>query len=166
MDFSSGYTLLANVLSHWPIDWILIGAFAAFAALDGIRSGPTRATSLMLSLPAALLLVANLPDALFIGALVAQFSTPLAHAGVFAIVTAVLFFVIHRSIFAFSNGLAPLQALIAGVAAAIVLVVVWLQVPGLEAVWNFGDQVQAVFGGAYRFWWLAGSYIALATVRN
>src|SRR3989344_3078026 len=162
MDLSS----LSAVATHWPIDWILIGAFAAFAALDGIRSGPTRATSLMLSLPAALLLVANLPDALFIGALVAQFSTPLAHAGVFAIVTAVLFFVILRSIFAFSNGLAPLQALIAGVAAAIVLVVVWLQVPGLETVWNFGDQARAVFGEAYRFWWLAGSYIALAVVRS
>ena len=162
MDLSA----LSAVATHWPIDWILIGAFAAFAALDGIRSGPTRATSLMLSLPAALLLVANLPDALFIGALVAQFTTPLAQAGVFAIVTAVLFFVIHRSIFAFSNGLAPLQALITGIAATIVLVIVWLQVPGLETVWNFGDQARAVFGEAYRFWWLAGSYIALAIVRN
>ena len=80
--------------------------------------------------------------------------------------TALFFFVIHRSIFAFSNGLAPLQALITGIASAIVLVVIWLQVPGLEAVWAFGSQVQAVFGEAYRFWWLAGSYIALAVVRN
>ena len=156
----------ASILAQWPIDWILIGAFAAFAALDGIRSGPTRATSLMLSLPAALLLIDKLPDAIFLGPLAAQFTTPLAQAGLFAIVTVALFFVIHRVIFTFSNGLAPLQALIAGLAAAIVLVVIWLQVPGLESVWNFGDQVQAVFGEAYRFWWLAGSYIALAIVRN
>ncbi len=160
------FDALGGMLAQWPIDWILIGAFAAFAALDGIRSGPTRATSLMLSLPAALLLVGNLPNALFIGPLVAQFTTPLAQAGVFAVVTAVLFFVIHRVIFTFSNGLAPLQALIAGIAAAIVLVVIWLQVPGLEAVWDFGDQVRAVFGEAYRFWWLAASYIALAVVRR
>ena len=162
MDFGAA----ANIFTQWPVDWILIGAFAAFAALDAMRNGPTRATSLMLSLPAALLLVANIPGALFVGALVAQFTTPLAQAGVFAIVTAVLFFVIHRVIFTFSNGLPPLQALITGIAAAIVLVVIWLQVPGLESVWNFGDQVQAVFGEAYRFWWLAASYIALAVVRS
>src|SRR3989344_9026543 len=101
MDLSA----LTSVFTQWPIDWILIGAFAAFAALDAMRNGPTRATSLMLSLPAALLLVANLPGALFVGALVAQFTTPLAPAGGFAIVTAVLFFVIHRVIFTFSTGL-------------------------------------------------------------
>ena len=156
---------VADILTHWPIDWILIGAFAAFAALDAMRNGPTRATSLMLSLPAALLLVANLPNALFIGTLVAQFTTPLAQAGLFAVVAVALYFVIHRVIFTFSNGLPPIQSFIAGLAAAIVLVVVWLQVPGLDAVWNFGDQVQAVFGEAYRFWWLAASYIALAAVR-
>lgn len=31
---------------------------------------------------------------------------------------------------------------------------------------RFGDQVQAVFGEAYRFWWLAASYITLAAVRS
>lgn len=160
------WSLITNISSQWPIDWILIGAFAAFAALDGIRKGPARATALMLSLPAALLLVAKLPAAVFLGPVATQLTTPLAQAGLFAIVTVVLFFVIHRVIFTFSNGLAPLQALIAGLAAAIVLVVIWLQVPGLEAVWNFGDQVRAVFGEAYRFWWLAASYIALAAVRN
>lgn len=156
----------SSIVNQWPIDWILIGAFAAFAALDAIRSGPTRATALMLSLPAALLLIDKLPDAIFLGPVAAQFTTPLAQAGLFAVVTVAFFFVIHRVIFTFSNGLAPLQALIAGIAAAIVLVVIWLQVPGLEAVWNFGDQVQAVFGEAYRFWWLAASYIALAAVRG
>ena len=162
MDFGAA----ANIFTQWPVDWILIGAFAAFAALDAMRNGPTRATSLMLSLPAALLLVANLPNALFIGTLVAQFTTPLAQAGVFAVVAVALYFVIHRVIFTFSSGLPPIQSLIAGLAAAIVVVVVWLQVPGLDAVWNFGDQVRAVFSEAYRFWWLAASYIALAVVRS
>lgn len=156
----------ASILAQWPIDWILIGAFAAFVALDGVRSGPSRATALMLGLPAALLLIDKLPDAIFLGPVAAQFTTPLAQAGLFAIVTAVLYFVIHRVIFTFSNNLPPLQALIAGLAAAIVLVVIWLQVPGLEAVWDFGDQVRAVFGEAYRFWWLAAAYIALAAVRS
>ena len=160
------FDALGGVLAQWPIDWILIGAFAAFAALDAIRSGPTRATSLMLSLPAALLLVGNLPNALFIGPLVAQFTTPLAQAGIFAVVTVTLFFVIHRVIFTFSNGLGPVQALVVGFAATAVLLIVWLQVPGLDGLWHFGDQVQAVFGSAYRFWWLAASYVALAAVRN
>ncbi len=162
MDLSA----LSSITTHWPIDWILIGAFAAFAALDAIRSGPSRAAALMLSLPVALFLIDKLPKAIFIGPLAAQFTTPLAQAGLFAVVTVVLFFVIRRAIFTFSNGLPPLQALMTGIASAIVLLVIWLQVPGLEAVWNFGDQVRAVFSEAYRFWWLAASYIALAVVRS
>ncbi len=162
MDISS----LSSIFTHWPTDWILIGAFTAFAALDAMRSGPTRATALMLSLPTALFLIDKLPDAVFLGALSAQLVSPLAQAGVFVIVTVALFFVIHRVMFTFSNGLPPIQALIAGIAATIVLVIVWLQVPGLDSVWHFGGQVQAVFSEAYRFWWLLASYFALAFVRS
>lgn len=162
MDIAS----VSSIFTHWPTDWILIGAFTAFAALDAMRTGPARAAALVLSLPASLLLVEELPEAFLAGSLSAQLASPLAQAGIFAAVAVVLYFAIHRLIFTFSNGLGPIQALLTGLAATIVLVVVWLQVPGFDAIWHFGDQVQAVFGEAYRFWWLLGSFIALAAVRN
>jgi len=162
MDLSS----ISSLFTHWPTDWILIGAFAVFAALDAMRTGPARAAALSLSLPVALLLLQELPKAFLVGSASTQLASSLAQVGVFVALAVVMYFVVYRIIFAFSNGLGPIQALLAGLAAAIVLVVVWLQVPALDSVWHFGDQVQAVFGTAYRFWWLIGSYIALAAVRN
>ncbi len=162
MDVSS----LSLFFSQWPTDWILIGAFASFAAFDAMRSGPARAAALVLSLPAALLFMEKLPSALFLGPLAAQFTTPLDQLATFTALTAALYFVIHRLISKYSNGLEPIQALLAGLAATAVLVVVWLQVPSLDVVWVFGDQVQAAFGAGYRFWWLVGSFIALASVRS
>ena len=157
---------LSSIFTHWPTDWILIGACAAFVALDAMRSGQARAVALVLSLPASLLLIEELPKALFLGPLSVQLVSPLAQAGIFAAVTVALYFAAHRLIFKFSDNAPPIQALVSGLAAAIVLTVIWLQVPSLDSVWHFGDQVQAVFGVAYRFWWLLGSYIALAAVRN
>ena len=166
MDFSSGYTLVANLFTHWPTDWILIGAFAVFAALDAMRTGPARATALVLSLPASLLVMGQFPEAFLLGPVFAQFTAPVAQAAIFGAISVFLYIATYRLIFTFSNGTGPIQSLIVGLAAAAVLLIVWLQVPGLDALWHFGSQVQTVFGEAYRFWWLVGSYVVLAAVRN
>lgn len=162
MDVSS----LSSIATNWPMDWIFIFAFAVVTALDAMRTGPARATALVLSLPAALLVMSQLSNALFLGPLFAQFSSPPAQAAIFAAIAVLLYIATHRLIFTFSNSLGPLQALVVGFAATAVLLIVWLQVPGLDALWHFGDQVQAVFGAAYRFWWLVGSYVVLAAVRS
>lgn len=162
MDVSS----LSSIVTHWPMDWIFIFAFAVITALDAMRTGPARATALVLSLPASLLVMQQLPQAFILGGLFAQFTAPVAQLVIFAAIAVFLYIATHRLIFTFSNSLGPIQALLTGLAAAAVLIVVWLQVPGLNAVWDFGDQVQTVFGEAYRFWWLVVSYVALAAVRN
>lgn len=162
MDFLAWGTLITK----WPTDWILIGAFVVFVALDALRSGTARAAALMLSLPAALFVANALPDAIFFGPLLVQITAPLAEAAIFVGIAIILYFVAHRAIFSFSEGGGVVQALIAGLAASVVFVVVWLQVPALESAWGFGDQVRMVFGEAYRFWWLLASYAALAFVRS
>lgn len=156
----------STISSHWPTDWITIGAFAAFVALDSLRNGPARAASVALALPATLLLVGALPQALFLASFSLQFETPVGQLIIFAIVFGLLFFAIHRVVFNFSESRGPLQALMAGLAAAVILVVVWLQVPALQSVWDFGPQVEAVFGETYRFWWLVASYVALVFTRS
>lgn len=162
MDFSS----LSSIVAHWPMDWIFIFAFAVITALDAMRTGPARATALVLSLPASLLVMQQLPHAFFLGAIFAQFTAPLAQLALFGAIAILLYIATYRLIFTFSNGIGPIQALIVGMAAAAVLLIVWLQVPSLDGLWHFGTQVHAVFGVAYRFWWLVGSYVVLAAVRN
>lgn len=167
MDFSSGYTLVANALSNWPTDWIIIGAIAAFAALDALRNGGNRAIALVLALPAALLALEALPNAAFVGTFSAQFSTRLLQALLFGIVFVALYVFTYR-ILGFWSGTSggPMQALITGVAGAAVLTTVWISVPALDSFWTFGPQVHTVFGEAYRFWWLVLSFVGLAFARS
>lgn len=168
MDLSTYYSLLStNLFTHWPTDWIIIGAIAVFIALDTLKNGGTRASALALSLPATLFVLEALPRALFIGAISKQFSTPVLQAVLFGIVFVTLYILIYRIIGFYSTSTgAPVEALLTGLAATAILVVVWLQVPALDSLWHFGTQVHAVFGEAHRFWWLAASYLALAFARS
>ena len=162
MDFHAWEAIIAN----WPNDWIIIGAFTVFIALDALRSGAARAASIALALPVTLLIVNTIPQAFFLGPFSAQYTAPLLHAGIFLGLFVLLYMTTHRTIYAFSTGGGVVQALIAGVTTVIILVIVWLQVPALEAVWHFGPQVQAVFGPAYRFWLLLAAFIGLSFSRS
>lgn len=163
MDLSS----ISGFFSYIPTDWIVILAFAAIVAADSMRAGTGRACVIVLSLPLAFYLISELPHAIILSGIANQLVMPILKALIFGIVFAAVYFLVHRIVDAYRTGSgAPVQALLAGVAAASVVVVVWLQVPELQSIWNFGPQVQSVFGEAYRFWWIAGSYAALAFVRS
>ena len=150
-----------------PIDWLLIGGFAASAALDTIRSGAGRVMALSLALPAAMLLASVFGVAAYLGILAEQMATPLLEAMLFLILFAALYLLIRRMDPSSGSGFGQsLHGVFAGCAATSILLVVWLQVPGLEAVWAFGPHVTALFSGPYAFWWLVGSYATLAFIRS
>ena len=157
----------SNFFSHIPTDWIVIIAFAILIAFDAVRSGTGRACALALSLPVTLFLISEIPHAKVLSGIASQFGTPTLKAVLFGIVFVVAYILVRRMSAAYrNNNGASIQAVIAGVATAAVLVVVWLQVPELQSVWHFGAQVQAVFGEAYRFWWVMGAFAALAFVES
>lgn len=158
---------ISGFFSHVPTDWIIIIVLAILLAFDALRSGFGRANALALCLPATLFLFGALPHAKILSRVVGLFGTPLLKAVLIGIVFAAAYLLVRRIAPSYSTGSTPvIQALLAGTASAIVLVVVWLSVPDLQSVWRFGPQVQAVFGEAYRFWWLAFSYTTLAFVRS
>ncbi len=163
---TSSWLQATSLLAHWPTDWILLGAFAVFVALDALRSGSARAATLALAAPLSLVLVDALPQTFLAGSLSQQFAAPAAQVVLFALIFGVLFLLIHRIVYSFSENGGVLQALIAGVAATAAVAVVWLQIPALQSLWQFGPQAQLVFGEAYRLWWLIGAYTALAFVRS
>lgn len=153
--------------SHIPTDWIIIVILAILIAFDAMRAGTDRACAFALSLPATLFIAAELSSAGFLSGFAAQFTSPVLQAALFGVVFVLTYFLVHRmSVQRARSGGQVVQALMAGIAATTVLVVVWLIVPELQSVWHFGPQVQAVFGELYRFWWIIVSYAALAFIRG
>lgn len=149
------------------VDWTIIGVFAILAAFDALRVGARRACTLALALPAAALFVESLTNAAFLGSVIEQFSTPVLGAILFFIIFAVVYILIGRMGFSWGGEAGKtLQSALAGVAATALLVTFWVNIPALDTLWHFGPQIQTIFGEGYRFWWLIGSYAALAFVRN
>jgi hypothetical protein len=155
-----------NLLSHWPTDWIVVGALAALIALDALRSGSARAIAVAIAAPLALVLSSTLSSAFLFVSIAPQLQSPAAQALTVGVLFVLLFFLIHRLVRSFGELGGPLQALVAGIAAAAVVLVVWQQVPALQSLWHFGPQVQLVFGATYRFWWMLLAYAGLAYIRG
>lgn len=158
---------ISGFFSYIPIDWIIIAVFAIFVGFDTVRSGSGRAVALALSLPAALFLTDALPHASILSGLTEQFSSLVLKAVLFGVVFVSTYLLVRRMSASYRTGSGEvMQSLMAGAAAIAVVVVVWLQVPELQSVWLFGPQVQAVFGEAYRFWWIIASYAILGFTRG
>ena len=148
------------------MDWILIGSFALLAAFDCLRVGARRISQLVLALPATVILVNVLPQAAILGSLVGDPSNPIMNVALFGTMFVVLYILVARIGLEWgSEEGQPIQAAVAGVAAAGIVVTFWIATPALDELWHFGPQVREIFGEAYHFWWLIGSYAALSFVR-
>ena len=163
----SAFDAVRIFFTQLPVDWIVIGAFVIIAALDVLRSGARRVCALALALPAAALVFSALSSAVVLGDISRQFSSPVLQGVLFAVTFVVMYVLVgtigisHGSEL---NGL--LQGALGGIAAVAIVIVIWTGTPALRDLWNFGSQVQSIFGEAYRFWWLIGSYAALAFIRK
>src|SRR3990167_4715631 len=163
----SVFDTVIRFFTQLPVDWIVIGAFVIIAAFDCLRSGANRVSTLALALPAAALVFSALAGAVIIGDIAGQFASPMLQGVLFAIVFVVMYILVGSIGISYgSESGRPLQAALGGIAAAAIIIVVWMGMPVLNDLWNFGTQVQSIFGEAYRFWWLIGSYAALAFVRR
>lgn len=155
--------LLTNFFFSLPADWIIIGSFAILMLVDALRVGSARISTLALASIVALVINQSVSSAAFLGPVSAALSTPVLQAVFFGVLY-ILTFVLTRRVFIDYGELhgQPLQAIFASIAVTAIILVVWIQVPALEAVWLFGDQVRAVFSEVFRFWWLLLSLAALA----
>jgi hypothetical protein len=159
--------LFPTWLAHIPIDWIVIVVFALLLTFDAMRSGSGRASVIAVTFPIAAFLSNLLPHTIVIGSVITSLKTPYVQAGIFLILFAIIFIMLHRIIYnlgGISRGL--FFSLLAGLSATIVAVVMWLQVPALTALWHFSSPVQSIFGASYAIFWLIGAYLILAFVRS
>lgn len=162
-----GLDSISSVYASIPTDWLLIGLFAIFAAFDCLHSGARRACTVAVAFPVTTFLVIILPQTIILNTLLAQFANPFLDIIIFGALFAALYILIARFDFAWGNDSGQaIQAALAGVAATIIVVTFWVATPALNDLWQFGVQVQTIFGEAYRFWWIIGSYAALGFVRS
>lgn len=158
---------VTSFFSSLSIDWLILGAITIFVALDALRSGTGRAAAVLCALPASLLLWKALPSAFFVGNFIDGLPQSWGPLVVFVVIV-VAMYVLSRQIIgdasSFSSG--PLQALIAGVAVTAVLTVIWLQMPQLSNIWDFGQSIESLFAGKWSFYWLLASFGALGFARQ
>lgn len=147
-----------------PLDYFFLGGFALLIALDALRGGTGRASAIAAALPAAALAFSYAIDTPVLGG---ALSSPTIEAGFFLVLSIAMYFALRRMGLEFvSGGMGqPIQAALAGVAVTAVVAVVWMHVPALQTVWEFGPQLQTVFAEQFRLFWLAGAYAALAFAR-
>ncbi len=155
------------LFSHIPSDWILLGVILAVIAIDCVRAGTTRATALSLALPLTLVTTQFVAGAQLIDGISKQFSSPLSQALFVLVILAIYFIAMYRMFDRYrADSGNTLQALIAAVAALVILLTVWMQLPALEHYWHFKEPFATLFGSAYRFWWLLAGFVALAFARG
>ncbi|OGJ58112.1 hypothetical protein A2635_03070 [Candidatus Peribacteria bacterium RIFCSPHIGHO2_01_FULL_51_9] len=160
-------TIDASILPHWPLDWLVLGLFAATVAIDAMRGGTRRAATLSLAAPLAAMLYLNLANTAWIGTSLTSLQFPGAKAALFAAIFVLLFILIYRIVpSAFGSGSFPLQAILAALSATIILAVVWQEVPALVALYPVSPWVHTLFGAPHSLYWLVGSYLALAFARR
>lgn len=160
MDLGGAFSAVSQI----PIDWLIAGVFFIVVAADALRAGCARACALAISFPLSSLLFQLIPQTALVGAVAGQFQNSIEQALLFIILEVVLFVCVYQMLFAYDRYGSLVSTAVAGLAATIVVLVVWTQTPVLQSLWHFDSQMQNIFGASYRFLWLVGAYLALAFV--
>jgi hypothetical protein len=150
-----------------PLDWIVLSVIVIVVALDSLRSGIGRALAVSVALPLTYLLF-TLADSAFLTWAQGLFSTPFMQVAVFAALFVAVYVLVRRMGLDYvDSGMGePVQAILAGVATAVVFVCIWLQEPVLGNLWQMSGQIVTAFSEQFRLWWLLGAYAALAFARG
>ncbi len=162
MDFAGAYSAISQV----PVDWLVSGLIFIIVSADALRCGSIRAGAIAISLPLATFLYPMLSLTIGLSAITGHFQSQLAQDISFLVLEAILFACVHQMLYSFDRSASFLLAMLCGLAATIVVLVVWAQSPILESIWHLSPPLQTVFGQSYRFLWLLGSYLALAFVSS
>ena len=159
MDIASSTLAL---FAAWPADWVILSGIAALFALECFKYGSNRTSAIAIAMPVCFLIAQWLPTTFITDTVARELVQPIYLASMFAVVFVGVYLLAYRMVFSFNSTGSVLQALLCGGAAAVIIVVVWIQTPGLKDLWQFSPQITYLFVESYRAWWLVGGYVALA----
>ncbi|KKW18999.1 MAG: hypothetical protein UY63_C0025G0002 [Parcubacteria group bacterium GW2011_GWA2_51_10] len=156
-------TSVMNFFSGLPLDFVVIAGVLVLVFFATLRKS-SRAVVLAL----AFLTAIPLQEAAAHSGIIKKIYTQTQYAELLLVVLVLLasYILIARIL---GNGVGAPQMvprLVGAVAATVIVVVVWLEIPVLDSLWHFSDQMRAVFGESSRLWWILGSLVALAYARS
>lgn len=160
--------LVTSIFKGIPYDWLALGTILILLALDSLRSGIGRACAIAVALPVATVFFSMVAQTAFIGTLEPISSSHIGQITIFAVLAIGIYFAVRRMGLDYidSGKGEPIQSLLAGTAATVVMAVMWFQIPVLAELWHMSDNIHAIFAAQYQLLWLTGSYITLAFARG
>lgn len=141
-------SLLAGSLST---DMMAAGGAFIVITLLALYAGSAQAVAIGLAAVLAPSVLALAQDAAFVSGLASGATAErMFLIAVFAVLV-VLVNMMSRDILHMTS---PLQAIMAGVGATCLVIMMWVSTPALAEWFVFGSTVTAVFAESFRFWWL------------
>ncbi len=160
--------LFPTWLTHIPFGWIVFVLLVLLLTIDAMRSGAAHASIIAITSPVSLFLFSLIPHTFLLESVIAPFlASTYVMAGILVVIFIAVFLLTNRMTATFggsSGGL--MNSFLAGISGTIALIVMWLQIPALVALWNPGNQIHAIFGLPYALLWFLGVFIILAFVRS
>jgi hypothetical protein len=155
---------VTGVISGIPTDWIILGILGVFLVLLAMYSGVVNllaislgglVTSALAPLVASTALLSGLTKE-------GQGLSPLVFLGLFVPLFVMMRWMTRDTF----EVVGPIQAILAGMATVVIVLVIWQQMPGLSSVWDFGGNIDALFAERFQLWWLLGALLALAFAKR
>ena len=150
-----------------PLDWVVLALFAVVVTIITLRFGTQYAVAFSLAAPLTIFIYNALPWTAFIGSYTTNLVNPSIQGavagGMFVGLGTLIFRMMPRNLLA---GAFPIQAIISGIATAIVLVVALLQLPALQVFVPLSPLIHTIFGPSYNIFWMLAAYAALAFSRK
>ena len=153
-------TLSALSITSVPADWLIIGGAIVVLILIAMYAGSSNVISLALGSLVASSLLPLVPNTVFLSSINTSSDTTMA--AVFFAMMFPLTFIFRWMTSAVLGITTPIQAILAGVAGAALLLLVWTQTPVLTALWDFGGLIDLIFTEPYRLWVILASLLILS----
>ena len=158
---------LEPIISKLPMDWVVLALFAVVVTIITLRFGTQYAVAFSLAAPLTIFVYSSLPWLAFVGSYTSQLVIPSLQAAVVGGIMVAMFVLIFRMIPRnLLTGSLPIQAILSGIATAVVLVVALLQLPALQTFLPLSPLIHTIFGPSYNIFWMLAAYAALAFSRK
>ena len=154
---------LQPIVEKLPMDWVILALFAVVVTIITLRFGTQYAVAFSLAAPLTIFIYNALPWTAFVGSYTTHLVNPSVQGavagGMFVGLGILIFRMMPRNLL---TGAFPIQATLAGVGAAVVLVVMLLQFPAITTFLPLSPLIHTIFGPSYNLFWLIAAYLALA----
>ena len=158
---------LQPIVEKLPMDWVILALFAVVVTIITLRFGTQYAVAFSLAAPLTIFIYNALPWTAFVGSYTTHLVNPSVQGavagGMFVGLGILIFRMMPRNLL---TGAFPIQAILSGIATAIVLVVALLQLPALQVFVPLSPLIHTIFGPSYNIFWMLAAYAALAFSRK